>query len=143
MVSSEDVVETIRLKPDAGLVKSLGAHYSLESAIADLVDNCLDAAATKVTIRLLTENDRLVQVEVIDNGIDHDERSIPGPSEAPIRAPFPRTKPESRPPASPMAPAKARRVTGRDDDERVPSEFTIWRVAVAAIAVLGPLGCLA
>jgi hypothetical protein len=72
MVSGEDVVETIRLKPDAGLVKSLGAHYSLESAIADLVDNCLDARATKVTIRLLTESDRLVQVEVIDNGAGMD-----------------------------------------------------------------------
>src|SRR3954453_7980124 len=68
MVSSQDVVETIKLKPDAGLVKSLGAHYSLESAIADLVDNCLDAGATKVAIRLLTESDRMVQVEVIDNG---------------------------------------------------------------------------
>jgi signal transduction histidine kinase len=68
MASAQDVVETITLKPDAGLVKSLGAHYSLESAIADLVDNCLDAGATKVAIRLLTESDRLVQVEVIDNG---------------------------------------------------------------------------
>lgn len=68
MTSGQDVVETIKLKPDAGLVKSLGAHYSLDSAIADLVDNCLDAEATKVAIRLLTESDRLVQVEVIDNG---------------------------------------------------------------------------
>lgn len=68
MVNGTDVVETIKLKPDAGLVKSLGAHYSLESAIADLVDNCLDAGATKIAIRLLTESDRLVQVEVIDNG---------------------------------------------------------------------------
>ena len=67
-MSGQDVVETIRLKPDAGLVKGLGTHYSLESAIADLVDNCLDAGATKVAIRLLTDNDRLVQVEVIDNG---------------------------------------------------------------------------
>jgi hypothetical protein len=68
MVSGTDVIETIKLKPDPGLVKSLGAHYSLESAIADIVDNCLDAGATKVAIRLLTESDRLVQVEVIDNG---------------------------------------------------------------------------
>lgn len=72
MVSGQDVVETIRLEPDAGLVKSLGAHYSLESAIADIVDNCLDAGATKVAIHLLTENDRLVQVEVIDNGCGMD-----------------------------------------------------------------------
>ncbi|MGH3626668.1 MAG: ATP-binding protein, partial [Sciscionella sp.] len=63
-----DVIETIKLRPDAGLVKSLGAHHTLESAIADLVDNCLDAGATKIAIRLLTESDRLAQVEVVDNG---------------------------------------------------------------------------
>jgi len=67
-VSEPDVVETIKLKPDAGLVKSLGAHHTLESAVADLVDNCVDAGATMIAIRLLTDNDRLVQVEVIDNG---------------------------------------------------------------------------
>jgi hypothetical protein len=68
IVKGFDVVETIRLRPDAGLVKSLGAHHTFESAIADLVDNSLDAAATKIAIRLLTDSDRLVQVEVMDNG---------------------------------------------------------------------------
>ena len=39
MVEANDVevVETIRLKPDAGLVNSLGSHHTFESAIADLV----------------------------------------------------------------------------------------------------------
>ena len=41
MVTGSDVVDTIQLQPDAGLVKSLGAHHSLESAIADLVDSRL------------------------------------------------------------------------------------------------------
>ncbi|WP_280473617.1 ATP-binding protein [Nocardia asiatica] len=68
MVVETDVVDVIQLKPDAGLVKSLGAHHTLESAIADLVDNCLDAEAVRISIRLLTRNDRLVQVEVVDNG---------------------------------------------------------------------------
>jgi hypothetical protein len=67
-VTVDDVVERIRLAPDAGLVKSLGANYTLESAIADLVDNSVDAGATRVSIRLLTRNDRLTQVEVLDNG---------------------------------------------------------------------------
>jgi hypothetical protein len=67
-MTASDVVETIRLEPDAGLVKSLGSHHTLDSAIADLVDNCLDAKATKVAVRLLTDADRLVQVEVLDNG---------------------------------------------------------------------------
>ncbi|MFC4949053.1 ATP-binding protein [Pseudonocardia sp. GCM10023141] len=68
MVVESDVVETIKLKPDAGLVKSLGTHHTFESAMADLVDNCLDAEATRISIRLLTQDDRLVQVEVVDNG---------------------------------------------------------------------------
>ena len=68
MVDELEVVDTIRLKPDPGLVKSLGSHHTFESAIADLVDNCIDAEATRISVRLLTENERLVQVEVVDNG---------------------------------------------------------------------------
>lgn len=65
---SNDVIERIKLAPDAGLVKSLGANHTLESAIADLVDNSIDAGASRVSIRLLTRNERLTQVEVLDNG---------------------------------------------------------------------------
>lgn len=68
MAVGNDVVERIKLAPDAGLVNSLGANHTLESAIADLVDNSIDAGATRVSIRLLTSNDRLSQVEVLDNG---------------------------------------------------------------------------
>lgn len=68
VTASNDVVELIKLAPDAGLVTSLGANHTLESAIADLVDNSLDAGASRVSIRLLTRNDRLTQVEVLDNG---------------------------------------------------------------------------
>lgn len=68
VTTSNDVVERIKLAPDAGLVKSLGANHTLESAIADLVDNSIDAGASRVSIRLLTRNDRLTQVEVLDNG---------------------------------------------------------------------------
>lgn len=68
VTGTNDVVERIKLAPDAGLVKSLGANHTLESAIADLVDNSIDADASRVSIRLLTRNDRLTQVEVLDNG---------------------------------------------------------------------------
>lgn len=63
-----DVVERIHLAPDAGLVASLGANHTLESAIADVVDNSVDAKASKVSIRLLTSSHRLVRVEILDNG---------------------------------------------------------------------------
>lgn len=68
MSTADDVVGHIRLEPDAGLVKSLGANHTLESALADLVDNSVDAGASRVSIRLLTHKDRLAQVEVLDNG---------------------------------------------------------------------------
>lgn len=73
MVDGTDIRETISLPPNAGLVKSLGAHHTLNSAIADLVDNCVDAGAVKVCIQLLTSNDRLDRVEVLDNGQGMDD----------------------------------------------------------------------
>ncbi|OBK39017.1 DNA mismatch repair protein [Mycobacterium sp. 1165196.3] len=76
MSVDHDVVRRITLAPDAGLVKSLGANHTLESAIADLVDNSIDAGATNVSVRLLTQGDRLVEVEVHDNGRGMDAESI-------------------------------------------------------------------
>jgi hypothetical protein len=58
------------------LVESLGANHTLESAVADIVDNSVDAKASKVSIRLLTERDRLVQVEVLGNGHGMDDEVI-------------------------------------------------------------------
>ena len=77
MVSADtDIVDRITLAPDAGLVKSLGANHTLESAIADLVDNSIDAGATRVSVRLLTQKDRLAQAEVLDNGKGMDANAI-------------------------------------------------------------------
>lgn len=77
MVSTDnDVVQRITLAPDAGLVNSLGANHTLESAIADLIDNSIDAEATSVSVRLLTRKDRLTQVEVLDNGKGMDDNAI-------------------------------------------------------------------
>ncbi len=65
---ADEVVDVIRLAPDAGLVNSLGTNHTLESAVADLVDNSIDAGASHVSVRLLTRDDRLTEVEVLDNG---------------------------------------------------------------------------
>ncbi len=67
-INDGDVVDRVLLLPDAGLVASLGANHTLESAIADLIDNCIDAGATHIAVRLLTDEARLVSVEVVDNG---------------------------------------------------------------------------
>jgi hypothetical protein len=73
-----DVIDRIHLAPDAGLVKSLGANHTLESAMADIVDNSVDAGASRISIRLLTHQDRLVEVEVLDNGRGMDNGAITG-----------------------------------------------------------------
>ncbi|MCE3556315.1 ATP-binding protein [Pseudonocardia sp. RS11V-5] len=54
--TTDGVLERKVLAPDPGLIKSLGAHHSLESAVADLVDNSVDAGATRVLIVFETEN---------------------------------------------------------------------------------------
>jgi len=66
--SANEVVDRIVLTPDPALVKSLGTHHTLESAMADLVDNSIDAGATTVTIRLVAPGGVLVGISVIDNG---------------------------------------------------------------------------
>lgn len=76
MVTDTDIVERIQLAPDAGLVKSLGVNHTLESAIADIVDNSVDAGAKRVSIWLLTSDERLVQVEVLDDGKGMDASDI-------------------------------------------------------------------
>lgn len=67
-VETNDVVGRKTLAPDPSLVKSLGANHTLSSAVADLIDNSVDAGATRVVVRLLISKDHLVQVEVVDNG---------------------------------------------------------------------------
>lgn len=75
-MTSFDVVGQIRLAPDAGLVESLGANHTLESAIADLVDNSVDAESAHVSVRLLTVRDRLVEVRILDDGRAMDDVAI-------------------------------------------------------------------
>lgn len=76
MTVSGDVVDRIRLEPDSALVHALGTHHSLESSVADLIDNSLDAGATVIVVRLLTSNKRLVRVDVADDGSGMDDRSV-------------------------------------------------------------------
>lgn len=71
-MSDGDVIGRIHLPPAAGLVQSLGTHHTLESSVADLVDNSLDAGAKRVLVRLLTVEERLARVEVIDDGFGMD-----------------------------------------------------------------------
>jgi hypothetical protein len=57
------------LPPDAGYAKALtNQGYSFEAAVADLIDNSIDAGATAVVVHFLRDADRIVSLLVIDNG---------------------------------------------------------------------------
>ncbi|MEQ4209649.1 ATP-binding protein [Actinopolymorpha sp. B9G3] len=61
---------------DPKLVNSIGLHHSLATAIADLVDNSLDASAGTIRIRILLEGTAPVGVQVIDDGQGMDSIAV-------------------------------------------------------------------
>lgn len=54
--------------PDPSIADAVGRHHSLTTAIADLVDNCVDAGATRVLVRFLSHNGFVNGLRVIDDG---------------------------------------------------------------------------
>lgn len=73
MISNEfpQVVDTVTLRPDPSLVSAIGLHHSLPTAIADLVDNSIDAEAGNVLVRILQHGGRAVGLLVIDERQRH------------------------------------------------------------------------
>ena len=66
-----DVVPTtgsIQLVPDPRSLEALGRNHTLEAALAELVDNSIDAGAEHVLIRFVRDGPRLVRLLVIDDG---------------------------------------------------------------------------
>lgn len=61
---------------DPALVNSIGLHHSLATAIADLVDNCLDAHAGTIRIRFLLDGTASIGIRVIDDGTGMDQATI-------------------------------------------------------------------
>lgn len=61
---------------DPALVNSIGLHHSLPTAIADLVDNSLDAHAGVIRIRFLLDGTAPIGVQVIDDGTGMGETAI-------------------------------------------------------------------
>ncbi|WP_280338459.1 ATP-binding protein [Nocardia neocaledoniensis] len=50
------------------MLDSIGRNHSLETALADLVDNAVDAQATQVLIRFIRAHQGLVALYILDNG---------------------------------------------------------------------------
>ncbi|GGP12801.1 ATP-binding protein [Nonomuraea glycinis] len=59
---------SLELPPDPRALEGLGRNHSLETALADLVDNSIDAGASHVLIRLVRLEGRLRALYVVDNG---------------------------------------------------------------------------
>lgn len=70
-----DSVASRNVPPDPGILKAIGLNHGFESAIADLVDNSLDAHATRVLVRFVLHEGLATQLLVVDNGrgMDGDE----------------------------------------------------------------------
>lgn len=69
-------IERRRIPPDPGILKAIGLNHSLESAIADLVDNSIDAGATNILIRLVLSGHLVRRLLVVDNGNGMDATEI-------------------------------------------------------------------
>lgn len=61
-------VGTLRIPPDPGILKALGLNHAFESAIADLVDNSIDADANNILVRFALQNGLVERVLVVDDG---------------------------------------------------------------------------
>ncbi|WP_406077244.1 ATP-binding protein [Micromonospora sp. NBC_00858] len=59
---------SVELPPDPRAMDALGRNHSLETALADLVDNSIDAGATDILVRFVQRDIRLVGLYVVDNG---------------------------------------------------------------------------
>jgi hypothetical protein len=70
------VLDSRELPPAPGLLDLIGRNHNITSALADIVDNSIDARATTVLIRFLRKDARLVSVVVVDDGDGMDDTTI-------------------------------------------------------------------
>ena len=55
--------------PDPMILNAIGLNYALEAAVADLVDNSIDAGASNVLVRFIRRGPRLVSLCIVDDGL--------------------------------------------------------------------------
>jgi RNA polymerase sigma factor (sigma-70 family) len=74
--TSSEVSRSVPLPPDAAVLGAIGRGHSLASAVADIVDNALDAGAETITIRFVTRRGTLERIRIADNGTGMDEAAL-------------------------------------------------------------------
>ena len=75
-ISAVPTTGTVRLPPAPRSLEALGRHHTLEAALAELVDNSIDAGAAHVLMRFVQRDGRLEQLTVVDDGRGMSERDI-------------------------------------------------------------------
>lgn len=70
------VVSHRDVPPDPSIADAVGTRHELPTALADLLDNAIDAGAGRVHIRFLTSNGTLTGLLVTDDGKGMDEAVI-------------------------------------------------------------------
>jgi hypothetical protein len=75
---SDDIPITgsVTLAPEPRSLEALGRNHTLEAAVAELVDNSIDAGAKHVLIRFVREGPRLLRLLIVDDGAGMDEAVI-------------------------------------------------------------------
>lgn len=69
-------LETVEISPSPNLIETLGySGYSLEAAIADIVDNSITASATRIEIKFDFDYERST-VKIIDNGYGMNKQDL-------------------------------------------------------------------
>lgn len=71
-----DAVDVKVLPPDPDVLEAIGLSHDMTSAVADLVDNSIDAQAGHVLIRFVRVKGRLMSLLVVDDGKGMDAKSI-------------------------------------------------------------------
>lgn len=71
-------IGTIPIPPHAGKVTDALSRigYTIEEAIADLLDNCIDAHASKVLVRFVHDGAEIRRIIVADNGMGMDSEQL-------------------------------------------------------------------
>ena len=69
---------SVTLPPDPHIIDAIGGNHRLETAVADLVDNSLDAGASRVLVRFVLADHRVQSFYVVDDGRGMTREQIDG-----------------------------------------------------------------
>ena len=74
--STPRVAQTRDIPPDPSIARAVGRHHTFETAIADIIDNSIDAGASNILVRFIERGGAIVGLRLIDDGQGMDASSI-------------------------------------------------------------------